>query len=98
MLSDESVSREGLVQVHFVDLEHLLRLCPQFGAEKFLDVESVAFVVVGKVAVQRVLGDVVLLAEERPHAAKLQYAGAAVHHRKLMNSLSRAFSPPKEIL
>lgn len=59
---------------------------PQFepGRQKTLYVEGVFLVVVGKVFVVRMFGNIKLLRKERPYAAQLQDALAAIHNGQLI--------------
>ena len=65
---DESLRRNRIVHVYLVDLEHIGWLGSQLGAEKPLDVKSVFGIMVGKVFVHRMLGDVVFLGLENSSA------------------------------
>lgn len=70
-----------------VDLIHVADLVGfelQSGLEVAFDVKGVLQVGVGGVLVVGVLGDVVLVRQERPHPAQLEDALAAVHDGQLI--------------
>ena len=55
-----------------------------FSVQELLDVECVLGIVVGRELIVGMLGQIVLVREERPHSSKLQDAFAAVQHRQLV--------------
>lgn len=55
-----------------------------FSVQELLDVECILGIVVGRELVVGVLGQIVLVREERPHSSKLQDALAAVQHGQLV--------------
>ena len=79
--SGTSIASCGVDPIHVADLVGF-ELQPGF--EEAFDVENVLRVGVGGVLVVGVLGDVVLVREERPHPAQLQDALAAVHDGQLI--------------
>ena len=65
--------------VYFVHIVDLVGLELEPGGQERLDVKGVLGVRVGSVWVIGVLGDVVLVREERPHTTQLEDALSAVH-------------------
>lgn len=65
--------------VYFVHIVDLVGLEFEPGGQERLDVKGVLGVRVGGVRVIGMLGDVVLVREERPHTTQLEDALAAVH-------------------
>ena len=65
--------------VYFVHIVDLVGLELEPGGQERLDVKGVLGVRVGGVRVIGVLGDVVLVREERPHTTQLEDALSAVH-------------------
>ena len=67
------------LRVYFVHVVDFVGLELEPGGQERLDVKGVLGVRVGGVRVIGVLGDVVLVREERPHTAQLEDTLAAVH-------------------
>ena len=77
----------GLVRSDAARVEHLvylIRFRHQSCGEILFDIKGVPWVRVRQILIIGVLGDVLLVREEGTHAAKLQDALAAVHHRQFV--------------
>ena len=75
-------SPQAALSLHHIKDLILFQLHPP--VQVFLDVKSVFLVVIGRVLVVRMLGDVVLVRKERSDATELKDALAAVHDSQLI--------------
>ena len=53
--------------------------------EVLLDIKGVSLIIIRRILIIRMLGQIIFVGEERPHAAQLQDAFPAVHDLKLIH-------------